>query len=399
MGPGWYKKRISATGEYSNEYSLVNKNNAYTRDQPAKRRPLLIILAILALVALAHFIAVRYLQPPQEQTQPLSCATYLHRLDYTKLIALQTGQSMAAVQFIENSVAGQPAVLLQVNENDPQQKVDTYIYGCFMHQNTPELHLLFKQLGLIQGAIGITAAHTLSIAQSDTTLSTSNNDTLLIPQQQYVYQEYTWQHGAFQQVTFPSLYPVTSRSEAEALQAEADHGPMIPWDDPLATAEQMAQDLFHWNTSEIQSTVKDNNNIDAHVLLTRKDSHLQVIVSLSRLIRHDSHGLWFVTDAQTPGITLDQSRFSTTQSSPLTIQGTINPTTSPIKVELFDHTLSPIRIMNSDTLYADNEGTFTGHIAYTGIFPGQTGLLLIESQPDPQNNEPARLYLTNLLLN
>ncbi len=393
MGPGWHRKRI-----YTGEYSLSARNNAYTHKKPAKRRLLPIILAILALFALAHFIAVRYLQPPQAQSSTISCEAYLHRLDYTKIISLQTGQNMDAIQFIDNMVAGQPAVLLQVNENDSQQKVDAYVYGCFLHQDIPELHLLFKQTGLIQGAIDITAAQTLSIAQIDTTLSTSNNDTLLIPQQQFVYREYAWQNGAFQQVMFPGLYPVTSRSEAEALQDEADHGPMIPWDDPLGTAEQMAQDLFHWNTNEIQGAVKDNNNIDAHILLTRKDIHLQVLVSLSRLIRHDSHGLWFVTDAQTPGITLDQSQFSIVQNSPLAIQGTINPTTSPIKVTLFDHTLSPIRIVNNDTLYADNTGAFTGRIAYTGIFPGQTGLLLIETQPDPQNNESARLYLTNLFL-
>ena len=236
---------------------------------------------------------------------------------------------MDAIQFIDNMVAGQPAALLQVNENNSQQKVDAYVYGCFLHQDIPELHLLFKQTGLIQGAIDITAAQTLSIAQIDTTLSTSNNDTLLIPQQQFVYREYAWQNGAFQQVMFPGLYPVTSRSEAEALQDEADHGPMIPWDDPLGTAEQMAQDLFHWNTNEIQGTVKDNNNIDAHILLTRKDIHLQVLVSLSRLIRHDSHGLWFVTDAQTPGITPDQSQFSMVQTHRLLYRARSTPQQVP----------------------------------------------------------------------
>jgi hypothetical protein len=383
-------------------------NTTFLRPEAAptsKRRfwlpsqPLLLVLSILAVLALAHLIATVHIPLTLDPNDAPSCATYLLRVDYTKIITLQPGQQMAAIQFTRAITGGQPSALVQVDENDPQQKIDVYLYGCRLVQGIPTPNLLFQQQGLIQGSVAITATHTLSIGLLDTTLKPEDSATLLVPQQQNVYREYAWQNGTLRQITFPGLYPVTSRSEAMALQDETQGGqPMIPWNDPLATAEQMAQDLFHWQNKEISGAIQDNNVIDAHVQLEQKITHQHIFVSLARLIQHDTRGLWFVTGAQTPGITLDQSALANVLTSPITLQGTITATHDPIEVTLFNHTLNAIRLHAGDKIQPNDDNTFKGSITYDSIFPNQSGLLLLQTKPDTESKESGYLYLTNVLL-
>ncbi|GCE03317.1 hypothetical protein [Dictyobacter aurantiacus] len=358
-------------------------------------RLLIVVLALLALLAAAHFIAVSHLSHPSlASTQ--SCASLIHNTDYTQIVQIQPRtQRMAAVQFVNEVTGGQPSALIQVEDLSSQQKLDVYLYTCTRQQSKPVLNLIFKQQGLIKGMVDITQAHTLSVGQIDTTLP-ADSDALLLPLQQNVFQEYGWQNGSLHQLVFPGLYPVTSRSEAEALQDEANNGQSLPWTDPLSTARQMAQDLFQWPSKAIQATLKDKGTNEAHVLLEKKDTRIEVAVTLDRLIQANSKGLWWVTNAQSPGITLDQTQFNNPQSSPLQIQGTIIPTHEKITATLFNHTLSTIPLQHNSDLQADSAGHFSGTLTYDNLFPDQPALLLITTYP---RDEDARLFLTNLILN
>lgn len=364
----------------------------------SKWRPklLTIILSLLALLALAHFVAVYHMtNPGLASTQ--SCASLIHNTDYTQIVPVQPKtQRMAAVQFVNDVTGGQPSALIQVEDLSSQQKLDVYLYDCTRQQDKPTLNLIFKQQGLIKGSVDITQTHTLSIGQIDTTLP-ADSDALLLPLQQNVFQEYAWQNGSLHQLTFPGLYPVTSRSEAEALQDEANNGQTLPWSDPLATARQMAQDLFQWPDKSIQATLKDKSGNEAHVLLEKKGAHIEVTVTLDRLIQADNKGLWWVTNAQTPGITLDQTQFNSPLSSPLQIQGTIVPTHEKITATLFNHTLAAIPLQNGNNLQSDSAGHFSGTLTYDNIFPDQPGLLMITVYPKADDDD-GRLFLTNLTL-
>ena len=208
----------------------------------SKRPPLLtILLALLAVIALLRLIAAIHVAYPANTAN--NCADLIRNNDYTKNIPqLTRTQQITAVQLVNELTGGQPAAMVQVADTSPQQLLDIYIYGCSMQHPTPMLALLFKQQRLVEGTAVITQAHTLSIGQLDTSLG-PDADTQLLPLQQNIYHEYRWIKGALVQTIFPGLYPVTSRSEAEELQDQANKGP-LPWDDPLTTAKQMAQDLF-----------------------------------------------------------------------------------------------------------------------------------------------------------
>ncbi len=380
---------------------LRNNNDEQSPTRQKKRKPhlLTILLALLALLALLHFIAVTHTAYPT--ITPTDCLGLIRHTDYMQIIDIQHAtQQLEAVQFVDELVGGQPAAMLQVTDSSAQHLLDVYVYGCSMQQKQPTLALLFKRQGLIQGTASITRAHTLSIGQLDTTLS-ADASALLQPLQQNVYQEYRWQHSTFQQVKFPGLYPVTSRSEAEALQDQADTGQTFPWSDPTATAVQMAQDLFHWPTNHIPEKLLDNDGTTAHVLLTQTRSCCTVRITLTRLVQPTSKGLWFVTGAQTPNITSEQTTPALPIASPMSIQGTViqSLTQGRSTPLLFDHTLTPIAVLNGSKLTIQTNGHYSGTLFYHNSVADQPGLLLIEILPRAQSTAAGQLLLTNVLLN
>ncbi|MBV9229335.1 MAG: hypothetical protein JOZ18_08475 [Chloroflexi bacterium] len=379
---------------------IVQKNRQppVTPDQQKHKRtrPLTIILSILALLALIHFIAVTHTAYP---TLPITnCLELIRNTDYTKFVQLQPEtQELGAVQLVDELIDGQPAALVPVTDSSSQHRLDVYIYGCSIQKQRPTLTLLFKHQGLIQGTVDVTGANTLSIGELDTTLP-QDASAQLQPLQQSVYREYIWHNGTFVQTVFPGLYPVISRSEAEALQNQANNGQALPWTDPLVTAQQMAQDILHWSSSDLQVTMQDNDGTTAHVLLAELHPRTEVTATLARLVQHTNTGLWFVTSAQTRSITLEQTALHIPIASPMTIQGTIAQTNGHITAQLFDHTLTPIPILNKAPLSVSENGTYTGTLLYTNNIPDQPGLLLIKSIPPDGSLASGQLLLTNVLL-
>jgi hypothetical protein len=362
------------------------KHNTVTetpKEQPGRKKQhtLTILLSALTSLALLHFIAAVHSAYPTIVVN--TCDKAIRNANYTQYVSLTKGQSMLAVQFTNELTAGQPSAMVQVTDTSAQHLLDVYMYGCSMQQHGPLLTLLFKQQELVRGTASITQAHTLSIGQLDTTLAANRNG-FLLPLQENVYREYIWQDGAFKQTLFPGLYPVISRSEAEALQEQADYAQDMPWRDLQATAEQMAQDLLKWPTNSLHSIILDTHASTAHILLIQTQPHMEVTVSLAKLVQTDANGLWFVTGAQTEGITLNQAKTYktyTTNVPPMTIQGTMREKSDHIVTTLFDHTITPINVLNTASVHIQPNGNFAGNISYSNPFPNQPGLLLIEAFP------------------
>ncbi len=368
-------------------------------ERKRKRKPhiITVLLSLLALIALIHFIAVMHAGTSSVAT-PTTCQELVRTTDYTQAVHLQPkSQDMGAVQLVNQVAGGLPAALVQVTNTGQQHTLDVYVYGCTMQQHSPRLTTLFSQRGLIEGTATISATNTLLVSELDTTLA-SQATTLMQPLQQNVYREYTWQNGAFVQISFPGLYPVTSRGEAEALQQAADNGQTQPWNDPLATAEQMAKDLFKWTATSPQNTVLNNNGTTAHVELLQQNPQIQVTVTLERLIQHDDKGLWFVTAAQSNGMTLAQPQTSILVTSPTTVQGTGALADGQTSATLFDHTLTPLSLLNNATLNVDSHGTYNGLLFYSNSVQNQPGLLLVQSMPPSGSSEAGQLLLTRVIL-
>lgn len=355
-------------------------------------RILTALLSALALIALLHFLAVTHLS--FTAASPSSCQELLHNTDYTKFISFHSKtQEVGALQQVDQLTSGQPAVLVPVTDTGSQHLLDVYIFVCTIQQQQPALALRFAQQGLVQGTVSISNANTLLISQLDPTI-TPEASVLMLPLQQNIYREYRWHNGAFIQVQFPGLYPVSSRGQAEALQDQANNGQSLLWSDPTTTAQQMARDLFQWDTPEVIS--QSNDGTTAQMLLIRQHPHLEVSVTLSRLLQQNNKGLWFVTKAQTPAIVLASSQLQGTTST-ITFQGNGILSNGQITASLFDHTLTPIPLSQHSTVRVNQDGTFTAILFYSSIASDQPGLLLIENIPSASGT-PGQLLLTSVLL-
>ena len=367
------------------------------RHQFRGSRILTILLLILALIALVHFFIAANTSGATPPTD--NCTQLMHSTDYTRLVHLQASQEMDAVQFVNSLTGAQPSALVSITNPGPQHTLDIYIYGCTMHQHTPTLTTLFTQRGLLQGTVAISSQNTLITSELDP-LASPQQSIFEQPLQQNIYREYTWRNGAFVQIPFPSLYPVVSRSEAQALQQQADAGQTLLWSDPLATAEQMAKDLLNWPSNNSQDTMLSNDGKTAQVKLVQQNPALEVTVTLKRLIEQNNKGLWFVISAQTPGITLKstgQPQSSSLSASQLAFKGTGLLADDQTTITLFDHTLTSLNL-SGISLSVDGTGTYSGILTYPQITPDQQGDLLIESLPSANSTEPDQLLLASVIL-
>lgn len=364
------------------------------RERYSGPRLLTVLFSLLVFIALLHFIIVAHMN--SAANIPLDCQGLLRTTDYTSVVHLQAGkQEMEAVQFASQVTGKQPAALVQILNSGPQQKLDVYVFGCTMQKHTPRLTTLLAERGLVQGSASISAANTLVTSEQDTTLP-AQAIAVEQPMQQNIYREYAWQHGTLLQVAFPGLYPVASRGEAEQLQQQANTGQSLTWSDPLATAEQMAKDILKWPHANAQDSVLSTNGLTASVQLISQNPPMTVIVILQRLIQHDNQGLWFVTDAHTPGIRLDHSHLSTPAPSPLTLQGTGALPGGQTTATLFDHTLNPIPLLNNPVLTVDANGHYSGSLFFAPNLANQQGLLLIQSLPTGGSQQCSQLLLTGV---
>ena len=368
-----------------------------TKASKNQRGPKLLtaLLSILALIALVHFLIVMHTSNMQAAS-PTTCSHLIRNTDYTKYIQFDpSSQQVGAIQYVDQLLGGQPAALIQVM--DTQHTLDVYLYSCTMQQSTPTLTVLLKQQGLTQGTVSVSKANTLVLGEHDAALS-QETTAVLQPMQQNLYQEYRWQHGVFTQISFPGLYPVTDRSEAETLQEQANNGESLPWNDPQVTAEQMAKDILQWSSGGYQEQILNNDGTTAHILLEQKYPRMDVAVTLTRLLQKNTQGLWFVTSAQTQGITLEQSQLSVPVTSPLSLHGTTTTTDGQATATLFDHTLTMMSSLNNTTLSITSNGSYTGSILYTNNKQTEQGLLLIKNMPPNKSSEAGQLLLTSIII-
>lgn len=374
---------------------VVLSPSKHSRNKHFRKPKLLTILfSLLLLIALLHFIAVMHTAAPV--VVPTNCLGLMRTTDYTQVVHLQPQtETMGAVQLVDQLVGVQSVALVPVTSTDAKHTLDVYVFGCAMQQHTPKLTTLFSQHRLVQGTVEVSLNHTLVLSSLDTTLSPQQL-ALVQPMQQNIYREYRWHNGTFQQVSFPSLYPVTSRGEAEQLQQQANSGQPVPWSNPLTTAEQMAKDILKWPLMSSQDTVVSNNGTTAQVNLFQQSPQMEVSVTLSRLIQQTNNGLWFVTAAHTSGISLKQIPSPIT--SPLSLRGSGALADGQTTATLYNHTLSPMAIGSSNVLTVDANGNIAGNVTYTNSNPGQPGLLLIQSVPPSGSTEMGQVLLMSVII-
>lgn len=363
---------------------------------------LLCLCAGLAVLLVLHMV-IAHIQSGLPASA--NCARLLSSTDYTQAVGFQADhQQMAAIQMITNLDHGLPAALVQVTGRDPQNTLAVYVFGCTLENKQLRLTPIFTQQGLAQGTVTLTPEHMLITSAFDTNLP-PNEIPFLQPLQQNVYHEYAWQGDQFVQVLFPGFYPVTSRIEALTLQESANAGQKLPWNDPLVTARQMARDLLKWSTLP-QARLVSQTAQTALVELTSQSPHITIEVTLQRVVQPTGKGLWFVTDARSPGMIVTRAGamnepLPQIMTSPIHFSGANALVDGKTTATLFDHTLTPLKKVHNVSLNVQPNSAYSGTLTYSGLVRGQQGVLLVESLPRSENedHESGQLVLTEVILN
>jgi len=379
----------------------ITMSPAPGRASPGKKRLFIgLLISLILLVLLSTFLtSAQILRPPSA-----TCGAFLRTADYARAVHLHLAQQqMAAVQLVEHLAGPSRAALVQVTHSTGAPALDIYIFGCTPQRHQPRLIQLFRRQGLVQGTVEVTPQHTLVTRALDTRLSASLFP-FLQPLQQNIYCEYAWRATGFVQIPFPSLYPVTSRAEADALQQSAESGQAMPWSDPVTTAVQMSQDLLQWSPAP-QVQVLSRTVETARVLLTRAHPHVALLVTLKHLLGQQRSPLWFVTDARTRGLLLSSAStpdqpLATLQRSPIQLGGASALVDGLSTATLFDHTLTPLQRASDVPLQVDRESRYTGTLNYSNLTGGQQGVLLITSLPTARNfsHEWGQVLLCSVIL-
>jgi hypothetical protein len=223
--------------------------------------------------------------------------------------------------------------------------------------------------------------------------------------QQNIYREFTWQGNHFTQLPFAGFYPVSSKTEAQILQQSKLGANDLPWHDPIATSVQMSKDLLQWSETP-QSRLISQTSTEAVVELTRQHPQSVVNVTLKRLLQPNKNGLWFVTDARSPGLLLSEpdklnQPLRTSVTSPIAFSGANVLIDGQTTVTLLDHTLTPLDQANSLPLNIRPDSTYTASLPYAHLLSGQQGVIVIRSRPLQQNEEQEseQILLRGVLLN
>ena len=88
---------------------------------------------------------------------------------------------------------------------------------------------------------------------------------------------------------------------------------------------------------------------------------------------------------------------ATSITSPVTLQGKAVLLDGQANVQVFDHALAPLTILNTAPFTINADGTYTETLHYTNNIPGQPGLLLLEETPT-SNSEKGQLLLVGVIL-
>ena len=188
---------------------------------------------------------------PKINFQAVGCPSTL-AINWDKLVGTKAGVNKVQKVICGTFENGALAALVNVRYYSPDAKMDFYVYDNLF--GTPVKR--FEVQGLIGGDAQISPTNTIMTAENP------NND----PLGTNLFKEYQWDGSAYTQILFPGMYPDMTHYQAEQDQANVNVQLAQTTATPTASnnvwqnsafgvVNKMAQDVFHWSSSEIKNSV------------------------------------------------------------------------------------------------------------------------------------------------
>ncbi len=221
--------------------------------------------------------------------------------------------------------------------------------------------------GLASVTVVVSQARTLLISSTDAlSCVATSSSTASGPR---VVREYAWNGTAYVLSLFPGIYPWTNRMDAEAAQRQLDQSGGVA-QDPVSVASAFATQQLGWVAATTAIRLTTIAPTSAQVTLSSPFAPGGLIISLARLGRTDTTGIWEVVGVSTEsGFTVTAPASGTTIAPPIVVTGTATAS-SQIAVRIYDH--AGCQIATTTNLTTNAAGTFSGTLNYQAD-PGVSG--------------------------
>jgi hypothetical protein len=259
--------------------------------------------------------------------------------------------------------------LVLVRHHSTGSIADVYVYANILSVKPAQF---FKLPGLLHGKAKISVYNTVLTAQAQ-------NSSILVPD---LFREFKWSDGAgaFEQTTFPGMFPDMTRYQAEADQAEVNQGHQ-PWKLDALLTTKSALGLFKRDPSNPVTLVSGGPH-DAYAVV-RLEAYPQgsgafaILVKLSRLEGNTHGGIWEIVAVQGDHMSLAAAVKGTLLTSPTTIKGS---------APLFEGEAGVVEILDSHYTKIGSAiatgSPFSVRVSYTSSFHGgaQEGIVSLYHQ-------------------
>lgn len=278
--------------------------------------------------------------------------------------------------------------------------LDIYVYGNITQPRPP---VLFKLQGLLRGDVKVSNYNTLLTAEIDPD-SSLNAGKVVSSQQVDLFREFKWSDSAATliPVTFPGLFPVLTRYQAEDEQQKVNQGQNFWERDAAQTASHFAAQLLNWSGAPT-NIVSGGTGHDADAQVVVKNpgnSNSTIKLTISRLEGNTNGGIWIVTTAGSDGLTLTAPNSLDRLISPVTVTGQGNAFEGIVgNVKILNHLYDPIGNAQVRGTNGNGNTAFTATVSYTKTFKNGTeeGLVLLVANSQADGSISAAVIVKDLL--
>ncbi|HLG61942.1 MAG TPA: hypothetical protein VKY19_08415 [Ktedonosporobacter sp.] len=283
--------------------------------------------------------------------------------------------------------------------------LDAYVFDKITSATPKQL---FKLQGLSKGDAKISYYNTILTAEVDQNsgINAGKPDAQLTPD---LFREFAWDAGqqALVQVAFPGIFPDLTRYQAEAAQAQVNHG-LDTWkNDPVQVAQRLASRFLNWTRPATGTLVSGGGAQDVYATVrvvesTTVNNNPTIIVTLSRL-EGSTHNYWVVIAVEdTTLLSVASPQARTLIASPVTIEGQGSAFEAVIgKAMVLDHLYTDIgHATVTASQVGMGKGPFSTRVIYNTTFHNgvQEGIVEVQEANGGISDEPATAVMRKVLL-
>ncbi|WP_165423445.1 Gmad2 immunoglobulin-like domain-containing protein [Ktedonosporobacter rubrisoli] len=296
--------------------------------------------------------------------------------------------------------------------NDTLQALVTVIVGAdasgmdlyvFDKITSPNPQKLFMLQGLVKGDAKISAYNTIITAEVDLN-SAQNKNRPKVELGQDLYREFQWKNDAetFVPISFPGIFPVLTRWQAEFSQQQVSQGHQ-PWmNDAAMTGSAFAANLLKWAPDSPASVVSGGgqNDTQAVVDVKSKSPGANTIHLTMNRLENNAQNIWIVVAAASPNMSIDLPKPLDRLSSPVNVSGNASAFEGVVgKVVVLDHSYTQVGQAEASGASGMGKTTFSASIPYSKTFKGgdEPGLVALYTNSQADGSISGAVFVRELL--